>query len=76
MPTSQSKCQLAKYDYIVTIFGVWIVNGFTEHLYTQLVTTSNCSTIANSHSAIHYSTLKVGSRDSAIGIATGYGVDD
>jgi hypothetical protein len=30
--------------------------GFIAHSYTQLVTTSNCSVIANSHSTIHYST--------------------
>jgi hypothetical protein len=33
------------------VFG--LVTGFIEHLYAQLVTTSNCSTIANSHSAIY-----------------------
>jgi hypothetical protein len=32
--------------------GFGLVTGFIEHLYTQFVTTSNCSTIANSHSAI------------------------
>jgi hypothetical protein len=36
--------------------GFGLVIGFTEHLYTQLVTISNCSVIANSHPAIHYST--------------------
>jgi hypothetical protein len=29
---------------------------FIAHLYTQLVTTSNCNATANSHSATHYST--------------------
>jgi hypothetical protein len=33
-----------------------LVIGFIEHLYTQLVSAINCSAIANSHSAIHYST--------------------
>jgi hypothetical protein len=41
----------------VTIDGVWLVIGFIEHLYTQLVTSSNYSAIANSHSAIRYSTI-------------------
>jgi hypothetical protein len=40
----------------VTMNGVWIANRFIEHFYTQLVNTSNCSAIANSHSAIYYST--------------------
>jgi hypothetical protein len=39
----------------VTIHGVWIVTEYMEHLCTQLLTTSNCSAIANSHSEIHYS---------------------
>jgi hypothetical protein len=33
--------------------GFGLVIGFIENLYTQLVTTSNCSDTANSHSAIH-----------------------
>jgi hypothetical protein len=40
--------------WLQTEFGM--VTAFIKHLYTELVTTSNCSVIVNSHSAIHYST--------------------
>jgi hypothetical protein len=33
--------------------GLGLLIEFIEHLYTQLVTTSNCSAIANSDFAIH-----------------------
>jgi hypothetical protein len=33
----------------VTIDGVWIVNGFNDHLYTQLGISINYSAIANLH---------------------------
>jgi hypothetical protein len=36
--------------------GLGLTIQFIAHLYTQLVTTSNCSAIANLHSAIHHST--------------------
>jgi hypothetical protein len=35
--------------------GFGLVNGFFGQLCTEFVTKSNCSAIANSHSAIHYS---------------------
>jgi hypothetical protein len=35
--------------------GFGLVIGFTEHLYTQNITASKYSAIANSRSAIHYS---------------------
>jgi hypothetical protein len=38
------------------VAGFGLIIGFIEHLYTQLVTTSNFSAIANPHSAIQYST--------------------
>jgi hypothetical protein len=38
--------------------GFGLVIRFIAHLYMQLVTTSNYSAVANSHTAIHYSTLK------------------
>jgi hypothetical protein len=40
----------------VTTDGVWIGNRIIAHLHTQLVTISNDSTVANSHSAHHCST--------------------
>jgi hypothetical protein len=43
----------------MSVLASWaygLVSGFIEHIYTKLVTTSNYSAIANSHSAIHYST--------------------
>jgi hypothetical protein len=42
--------------YGVTKDGFGLVIGYTEHLYTQLVTTSKCNAIANSHCAVHHST--------------------
>jgi hypothetical protein len=38
-------------DWLYKGFG--LVMGFIEHLYIQLVTTSNYSFIANSQSAVH-----------------------
>jgi hypothetical protein len=35
--------------------GFGLVIGFIEHLYTQLITVSKCSAIANSHTAVQYS---------------------
>jgi hypothetical protein len=48
-----------------------LVTGVTEHLLT--VTASNYSGIANSHSLQF---PKILSRDNAVGIAAGYGLDD
>jgi hypothetical protein len=36
--------------------GFGLVIEFIEHLETKLLTTGNCSAVANSESAIHYST--------------------
>jgi hypothetical protein len=49
-PTSYTSCHV--YEWLQTGYG--LVIGFTEHI--QIVTTSNYSATANSHSAVHYST--------------------
>jgi hypothetical protein len=36
--------------------GFGLVTGYIVHLYTQHVITSDCSAVANSQFAIHYST--------------------
>jgi hypothetical protein len=53
---------ISKCNILSRFYGVWLwtgfelVIGFTAHLYTQFITTSNYSDIANSHTAIYYST--------------------
>jgi hypothetical protein len=40
----------------VPIYGVWLVNGFIDHLYTRLGTTSNYSAMTNLHNS-HITTV-------------------
>jgi hypothetical protein len=42
-----------------------LVIGFIAHLYTQFITTGNCSTVANSHT-LQISTAHTNSSESAV----------